>query len=155
MRTFFINKHKHSVENELLKGSKPSEKCRSPPLKEQRNLDGNETCDMTSSESMSKQKTTRGFFLHYTIFLHSKTGQFTAFTFASVLILFAGIGVFTLQATFEPSKAFPSDSPLSDHTNLRKVFDEAFGVHFFVSRSFTFVHTSSNLYFTYYLSIWG
>ena len=136
MRTFFINKHKHSVENELLKGSKPSEKYRSPPLKGQRNLDGNETCDMTSSESMSKQKTTRGFFLHYTIFLHSKTGQFTAFTFASVLILFAGIGVFTLQATFEPSKAFPSDSPLSDHTNLRKVFDEAFGVHFFVSRSF-------------------
>uniref|UniRef100_A0A183BLX9 SSD domain-containing protein n=1 Tax=Globodera pallida TaxID=36090 RepID=A0A183BLX9_GLOPA len=71
----------------------------------------------------------------YALFLHSVNGQMMALFVAAILYTIGISGVLRLKSSFEPSKAFPSDSPLSSSINsLSEVFEEFFPVHVFVNR---------------------
>uniref|UniRef100_A0A915D3S9 SSD domain-containing protein n=1 Tax=Ditylenchus dipsaci TaxID=166011 RepID=A0A915D3S9_9BILA len=71
----------------------------------------------------------------YSAFLHSKKGRVAAFVLSVTLYIIATIGVANMKSTFEPSKAFPSDSPLaSSMDGIREVFNEFFPINVFVNR---------------------
>ena len=50
----------------------------------------------------------------YAKFICSKRGKFTAIFSMIILYIISYTGVATMKSTFEPSKAFPSDSPLAN-----------------------------------------
>ncbi|KAI1725332.1 patched family domain-containing protein [Ditylenchus destructor] len=71
----------------------------------------------------------------YSAFLHSTTGRIIAFMSLILLYIVALMGVLNMKSNFEPSKAFPSDSPLSSSmASIRAVFDEFFPINVIVNR---------------------
>lgn len=51
--------------------------------------------------------------LKYVKFLNGKMGRSFAFILLILVYVIATLGLFRMKCTFEPSKAFPSDSPLA------------------------------------------
>lgn len=50
---------------------------------------------------------------NYAKFLNGKMGRISAFILLILVYVIATLGLFRMKCTFEPSKAFPSDSPLA------------------------------------------
>ncbi|CAI4224709.1 unnamed protein product [Auanema sp. JU1783] len=73
------------------------------------------------------------FIVKYSCFLTSLGGRATCSLLLCLLYLFSIFGVLGMRSTFEPAKAFPSDSPLvSALIGIRPVFDTFYPVHIFV-----------------------
>ncbi|KAL3117849.1 hypothetical protein niasHT_001440 [Heterodera trifolii] len=71
----------------------------------------------------------------YARFLHSARGRLAALCVAALMYAVGTSGVLRLNSSFEPSKAFPSDSPLaSSISSLREVFEEFFPIQVIVNR---------------------
>uniref|UniRef100_A0AC35U0P5 SSD domain-containing protein n=1 Tax=Rhabditophanes sp. KR3021 TaxID=114890 RepID=A0AC35U0P5_9BILA len=70
---------------------------------------------------------------NYVTFICSKKGKVVAVFLVAILYIFSSYGLANMKATFEPSKAFPSDSPLSNSMEeIRKVFNEHFPVNIYI-----------------------
>uniref|UniRef100_A0A915LQA8 SSD domain-containing protein n=1 Tax=Meloidogyne javanica TaxID=6303 RepID=A0A915LQA8_MELJA len=75
--------------------------------------------------SLTPQTCSKAF--QYAKFIHSTKGRFSAFLLAIILYIVGTSGVLRFKSTFEPSKAFPSDSPLAySLDSVGDVFDEFF-----------------------------
>ncbi|KAF7639517.1 SSD domain-containing protein [Meloidogyne graminicola] len=71
----------------------------------------------------------------YAEFIHSIKGRILAFLLAIILYVAGISGVLRFKSTFEPSKAFPSDSPLAHSLDsVRDVFDEFFPLCILVNK---------------------
>ncbi|CAD5214420.1 unnamed protein product [Bursaphelenchus okinawaensis] len=80
------------------------------------------------------QRVPRGI-LMYSKFLCSTKGRITGIVLFIVMHIFTYWGVVTMRSSFEPSKAFPSDSPLASSIDtVRSVFNEFFPVNVIVNR---------------------
>jgi hypothetical protein len=74
-------------------------------------------------------------FVRYSKFVCSAWGRVTMLLVLAGLHVFSYYGLATMKSTFEPSKAFPSDSPLANSMDsVRQVFNEYFPVNILVSR---------------------
>ncbi|KAI6240930.1 Patched-related protein 9 [Aphelenchoides fujianensis] len=74
-------------------------------------------------------------FVWYAKFICSWKGRVSMIVVFLVLHAFSFSGVYTMKSTFEPSKAFPSDSPLANSMDsVRAVFNEFFPVNIIVNR---------------------
>uniref|UniRef100_A0A1I8B6C5 SSD domain-containing protein n=1 Tax=Meloidogyne hapla TaxID=6305 RepID=A0A1I8B6C5_MELHA len=77
--------------------------------------------------------TSRAF--QYAKFIHSSRGRVSAFLLAIILYIVGTSGVLRFKSTFEPSKAFPSDSPLAHSLDsVGDVFNEFFPLCILVNR---------------------
>ncbi|CAD5220555.1 unnamed protein product [Bursaphelenchus xylophilus] len=73
--------------------------------------------------------------LWYSKFICSTEGRVIAIILFIVMHIFAYWGVATMKSSFEPSKAFPCDSPLAKSIDtVRSVFNEFFPVNVIVNR---------------------
>uniref|UniRef100_A0A1I8ARW9 SSD domain-containing protein n=1 Tax=Steinernema glaseri TaxID=37863 RepID=A0A1I8ARW9_9BILA len=71
----------------------------------------------------------------YTRFVCSARGKACALVAMTALYALSGAGIASMRSTFEPAKAFPSDSPLANSLfYIRAVFDEFFPMNVIVNR---------------------
>uniref|UniRef100_A0A7E4W4C6 SSD domain-containing protein n=1 Tax=Panagrellus redivivus TaxID=6233 RepID=A0A7E4W4C6_PANRE len=78
----------------------------------------------------------------YTNFICSKPGRIISLSLLGFLYVVSYFGVATMKSTFEPSKAFPSDSPLAQSIgSIRSVFNEFFPINIIVNRPPNISHT--------------
>ncbi|KAK0422054.1 hypothetical protein QR680_007336 [Steinernema hermaphroditum] len=83
----------------------------------------------------SGPKDAAGFLVHYTRFVCSAKGKAFALLAMAILYALSGVGIASMRSTFEPAKAFPSDSPLANSLYyIRAVFDEFFPMNVIVNR---------------------
>ncbi|TKR78121.1 hypothetical protein L596_018980 [Steinernema carpocapsae] len=95
--------------------------------------------DSSNSYSLSLQssgpKETSELFFCYTKFICSAKGRVVALIAMCLLYLVSGVGIVSMRSTFEPAKAFPSDSPLANSLYyIRAVFNEFFPMNVIVNR---------------------
>uniref|UniRef100_A0AC35GK39 SSD domain-containing protein n=1 Tax=Panagrolaimus sp. PS1159 TaxID=55785 RepID=A0AC35GK39_9BILA len=70
----------------------------------------------------------------YADFVTSKKGIFSVSLFLTCIYVISYFGVVTMKSNFEPSKAFPSDSPLANSMDtVRSVFNEFFPINIIVN----------------------
>uniref|UniRef100_A0A914Z8X5 SSD domain-containing protein n=1 Tax=Panagrolaimus superbus TaxID=310955 RepID=A0A914Z8X5_9BILA len=70
----------------------------------------------------------------YADFVTSKKGIFSVAIFLTCIYVISYFGVVTMKSNFEPSKAFPSDSPLANSMDtVRSVFNEFFPINIIVN----------------------
>ncbi|KAI6188144.1 Patched-related protein 9 [Aphelenchoides besseyi] len=71
----------------------------------------------------------------YSKFVCSWKGRVAMLIVCCILHVFSTSGLITMRSTFEPSKAFPSDSPLANSmSTVRTVFNEFFPMNIIVNR---------------------
>ncbi|KAK6052681.1 patched family protein, partial [Cooperia oncophora] len=70
----------------------------------------------------------------YSRLLCSLNGRLICGVFLITIYTISAIGVYKMKSTFEPAKAFPSDSPLvRSLKSIRPIFDTYFPVHIYVN----------------------
>lgn len=107
----------NNVNKSLLYNQNTNEKCKKDLTS---NVTMNDNDDYSTIEkygyynySIESYTISRSFKL-YSDFINSTLGRIIAFTTMIVLLIISSVGIMQIKSTFEPSKAFPSDSQLAD-----------------------------------------
>uniref|UniRef100_A0A915AY64 SSD domain-containing protein n=1 Tax=Parascaris univalens TaxID=6257 RepID=A0A915AY64_PARUN len=87
-----------------------------------------------SGEKLGEKQSDIKWTANYSKFLCSPYGKLSVILILIVLYTLSTIGVLSMKSTFEPTKAFPSDSPLSNSLEgIRSIFSEYFPLPIIVS----------------------
>ncbi|KAJ1347779.1 Sterol-sensing domain of SREBP cleavage-activation [Parelaphostrongylus tenuis] len=84
--------------------------------------------------ALSTKQAKSDFLEKYSRLLCSLHGRLICGVFLITIYSFSAVGVYSMKSTFEPAKAFPSDSPLvKSLKHMRPVFDTCFPVRIYVN----------------------